>query len=291
VFAVSDCEHGLGGYSKLKFELTMFNADENHVSVEDKGLASLFFYLSVMFFIALGANLLQTYRRFVYHEELDSHLMLLNIAICLEFISLIFELLNQSTYQANGYGISALDFLGRGCAQLAHLTLTILLISMAEGWTITVPNFPNPEVYFSVFLFGGMAKFFIAAISHLTEDRFDRFSEYEGYTGAALLSMRLALFGWFLFNTSELFNKAAGRLKLFVSRFTLTGSLYFLSHPLVVLASFYFDPYLHNWVVVLGSVSIQVVLMLALSLMFARQRSDYNRVRVSGSCLPGRKAE
>jgi hypothetical protein len=55
--------------------------------------------------------------------------------------------------------------------------------------------------------------------------------------------MRLALFGWFLLNTSELFNKAAGRPKLLVSRFTLTDSLYFLLHPIVVLvSSFYFDP-------------------------------------------------
>lgn len=288
-FAVNDCEQQLGDYSKLKYEITILNSDGSHVSVEDQGLLSLNFYLAIVFFIALGANLMQTYRRFVYNEEFDSHMFALNAAICLQFISLILQMFNLSAYLSNGKGVSAFNFLGNTADELAQLTLTILLISIAEGWTITTSDFPNPEIYTAIFIFAGFLKFILCAFGHLTEDTSDTFVEHEGSAGSALLLMRLGLFAWFLTNSSGLFHTASGRVKVFISRFTLTGSLYFLSHPLVVLSSYLFQPYLRTWIITLGCVSIQMASMLALSLMFTRQRSAYNRLRTTNLSLPGLK--
>lgn len=289
IFVLADCEHQLGDFAKLKLEFTVLNADQSHLSIEDVGLLSLHCFLAVVFLLGLGANIYKTYRRFVHNDEFETHLIVLNIAITLQFFSLVLEIFNLSAYQTNGKGISAFDFLGRTSDELAQLTLTMLLISIAEGWSVTYIEMPNIEIYLAGFIFGCLSKFVLVAIGRLSDDSHDKFSDYESLSGMSLLLVRLAFYAWFLNNISSLFKKATGRVKHFVSKFTVTGSLYFLSQPIVVLASLCFAPYLRNWIVVAGSVSIQMVSMLGLSLMFTRQKSEYNRVRSTGSDLPGIK--
>jgi hypothetical protein len=290
IFVLADCGHKLGEYAKIKLEFTVLNADDSHVSVEDQGLLSLHCILAVLFLAALGANIYQTYRRFVHNEVFDSHLLLLNVAISLQFFSLVLEIFNLSAYQSNGKGVSAFEFLGRSGDELAQLVLTILLIMVADGWTVTYTDLPSVEIYIAVFIFGGLAKFVLVAIGRLSDDSSDKFSDYESLSGLSLLMLRLVFFAWFLQNIAALFRKATGRVKRFVGNFTLTGSLFFLSQPVVVLGSLCFSPYLRNWIVVAGSVTIQMVSMLSLSLIFTNQRSEYNKIRVTPNSLPGNKA-
>jgi hypothetical protein len=289
VFVLADCEQLLGDHVKVKLEFSVYNTDDSHVSVEDQGLLSLYCYLAVVFFVALGANIYETYRRFVHSDELDTQLLVLNLAISLQFFSLLLEILNLSAYQSNGNGVAAFELLSRFSDEISQLTLIMLLITIAEGWTVAFPDFPSVETNSVGFIIAGLAKLVLIALGKLSEDSYDKFSYYESVPGKALLLLRLGLYVWFLTNISALFSQVTGRVKVFVSRLTLTGSLFFLSQPVVVIASLLFAPYLRNWIVIAGSVSIQTASMLGLSLMFTRQKSEYNKVRATGNSLPGFK--
>jgi hypothetical protein len=289
VFVLADCEQQLGDYAKVKLEFSVYNTDDSHVSVEDQGLLSLYCYLAVLFFVALGANIYETYRRFVHNDELDSHLLVLNLAISLQFFSLVLEIFNLSAFHSNGKGVAAFELLSRSSDEISQLTLIMLLICIAEGWTVAFPDFPSVEANSVGFIIAGLTKLVLIALGKLSDDSYDKFSYYESVPGKLLLLLRVGLYVWFLSNISALFHKVPGRVRVFVRRLTLTGSLFFLSQPVVVIASLFFPPYLRNWIVVAGSVSIQMASMLGLSLMFTRQKSEFNKVRATGNSLPGYK--
>lgn len=289
IFVLADCENRLGDFAKLKAEFTVLDANDGHLSIEDVGLLKLYFWLAVVFLGALGANLYQSYRRFVYRDEFDLQLLVLNLAICLQFVSLILEISSLTAFQSSGKELSAFEFLGRASEELAQLAVLVLLIAIAEGWTITFVDLPNIELYVAVFIFVGLGKLVLVGIGRLSKDSSDVYSDYENLSGAFLVLLRLGLFGWFWVNISALGAKATGKIKLFINKLAMVGSLYFLSQPAVVFVSFGISPYMRHWVIVASSVAIQMTAMLGLSLMFTRQKSEYNKVRATTHDLPGIK--
>jgi hypothetical protein len=287
-FTFSDCNDELKEKAKIKYELTILNSDGSHLSVEHSGLPKIYNILMLFFFIFFSANIYKLYKVFTQQDAIETTLLMVNSAVLLQFLGLLFETLHLNAFAANGKGFATLDFLSQASNLLSQLILISLLILIAEGWTIKFKQFPNPEMYMPVIAFIAFIHFLAIGLGRITDDSHYKFSDYEGFAGMSIVLMRMGLFGWFIYNVKHLYTAVGNRAHNFLHKFTISSSIYFLSIPILAVGSLFFAQYYREKVIVAGTIVVQGVMMLILSLLFTSRGEFFKISTMSSSVLPGK---
>lgn len=287
-FVISDCDAILNDPSRIKIEITMRNEAENHLSVEQMGLKNMYLILGIVFLLGFGANIWRLIRYFNREEEIQVTMVWLNVAIFFQFGSMIISYVNLSIFESNGKGLGAFDFIELALGILSQLTITCLLIIMADGWTIKYNDFPNADIYIPVVLIVAFLHLVLIGLGKVTDDSSYKFSEYEGIAGVALIILRLVMFTWFLLNAKHLFSLSKPNLSAqFVHKFTWISSLYFLSIPILVLTSKLFEVYIRGKLIIGGSIVVQILTFLYFTYLFNSKGQYYQISARSSGILPG----
>ena len=80
-------------------------------------------------------------------------MVMLNIAIALEFFSLVCLIAHLLMFSSNGRGIAAFDYLGSVTRYLSEFVMIAMFLLIANGWTLKYKDFPMPEIYVPVSAF------------------------------------------------------------------------------------------------------------------------------------------
>ncbi|CAG9319741.1 unnamed protein product [Blepharisma stoltei] len=288
-FVISDCNNLLNDHARVKVEITMRNEGRNHLSVEQMGLKSIYLVLAVIFLLGLGANILKLIKYFRKEEEVQLTMVWLNMAIFFQFLSMIVSYFNLTIYESNGRGLGALDFIEQALILVSQLTITCLLIIIAEGWTIQYSDFPNADIYIPIILIVTFLHLVVLGLGKISDDSSYKFSEYEGIAGLALIILRFCMFGWFLYNAKYLFSLTKAQKSIqFIYKFTVASSVYFLSMPILVIASKFFALYVRGKFIIGGTLFMQMATFLFLSIIFST-KGEYYRISSMSAVLPGAK--
>jgi len=287
-FAVSDCSHQLQEKQRLKFEVKLVNSDGSEFSLEKKGMVYLYPLTMVLFLAVLWENLSKLLRRFNKSEELETNVLIFNIAVTCQFFSIVFEAVHLFVYSYNGQGLVVFDFLYEVFEALSTLIVTVLFILMGSGWTLKYRDFPEEDVYIPVAFVVLVVNLLVVGLSKLTDDAYNRFSELEGVPGVILVIVKLGLWGWFLVLVMELQKRVKGKTLEFLRPFGVLASVYFLSQPLLLVVSSLFVTYWRNTIVVLGNTLVQIVVFFFISHLFSEKSSFYKISTMSKSVLPGK---
>ena len=285
-FAISGCE--IKEKQKLRVEMQFLNSDNSEFSAEEHGLQYLYPIILTVFFAALSGNIFRLYKKFQKTEDLESNLLVLNIAIGCQFAGIFCEVLHFWVYAYNGKGIVVFDVFYQALEVLSSVLITILLIIIASGWTLKYKEFPDADVYIPISLFVVVLNLMIVGLGRITEDSYYKNSDYEGIPGFCLVFMRIALWVWFVYLIRDMQQKANQKLLNFLFRFSIMASLYFLSLPGVIIFSWVFEPYVRNKVVVILTNLIQILVFMFLTHLFSEKSTFYKISTMSDSVLPGR---
>ena len=289
-FMIADCENVLGNPAKLKADLKLVSGDDSHLSVEMKGMKRIYLALCVLFIALLGRNLWALYKHFTTKDEIESNIVLLNIAIFFQFVSQLCHIFNIMTYEYNGKGVGAFELLGNSGGFVSEFLMITMLALIAEGWTITYKDFPVPEIYIPVIMIVGMVNLVLALISRISEDAYYLFSSFEGTTGVCILVFRLLLLGWFVYQYKNLLKEAPASTHSFLKRFGVMSGIYIMGLPLIIYSSQVLAPYKRHKAIVGANLLVQSVTMLVLSWLFTTNSRYYKISTMSNSMLPTSKS-
>merc|ERR1719181_2575827 len=140
---------------------------------------------------------------------------------------------------------------------LSQVVQTTLLIAIAMGYTI-LPSRNNCMV---VVKWIAVASLIIHAalvsFGKMQDESASKFHENEGAIGWVLLSVRLMLFVWFRFAAQASQEESGLRLRDFLERFSIIGSMYFLAYPVLFIVVQIFAAYLQHPIMQIGLLAIQ----------------------------------
>ena len=289
-FMLADCTRQMGDLSRLRIELTIKSGDGSELPVEMKGMKRIYYLVCLLFTLLLGRNMFKLYKHFNEEEEIEAVLMMLNIAVVFEFISMVFYILHISAYEGNGRGVGAFEFFGSAGSFICDFIMISLLLLIAQGWSITFRDFPSPELYISVMIVLGFLNFVLAAIEMSLSDAYYLFSNYEGMLGWLIFVSRLFMVAWLYWNLSEIINNVPPNTNLFLRRFALASIFYILALPGLIVVAQILPPYKRHKFILGSNILVQAFAMFALSWLFTSKAQLYKISTVSGSILPGSKA-
>lgn len=289
-FVLSDCSQVLGEKSKLRFELNIKSGDESELPVEMKGMKRIYFIVCILFTCLLGRNIFRLYKHFTEEEEIEAILVMLNIAVFCEFISMVFYILHISTYESNGRGVAAFEFFGSSGNFISNFIMIFLLLLIAQGWSITFRDFPSPEVYISVMIILAFLHFILTAVEMSLSDSYYLFSDFDGLTGWLIFGSRVVMLIWLYWNVGEIIEQVPPNVNLFLRRFKLAAAGYILALPGLILLAQVLPPYKRHKFIVGSNILVQGFAMFALSWLFTSKKHLYKISVVSSSILPGHKS-
>lgn len=289
-FVISDCSQALGTTSKLRFELNIKSGDESELPVEMKGMKRIYFIVCFLFTCLLGRNIFKLYKHFTEEEEVEAILVMLNIAVVCEFISMVFYILHISAYENNGKGVAAFEFFGSSGNFISNFIMIFLLLLIAQGWSITFRDFPSPEVYISVMIILAFMHFILTAVEMSLSDSYYLFSDFDGLTGWLIFGSRVVMLVWLYWNVEEIIEQVPPNVNLFLRRFKLAAAGYILALPGLILLAQVLPPYKRHKFIVGSNILVQGFAMFALSWLFTSKKQLYKISVVSSSILPGHKS-
>ncbi|OMJ93405.1 hypothetical protein SteCoe_3648 [Stentor coeruleus] len=285
-FAISSCNQS--ERQKLRIEIQFTQPDGSQFSAEEQGLHYVFITVLIIFFFALFGNMKRLIQNFQKTDDLETNLLILNIAIGSQFIAIICEVLHIWVYAYNGKGLVVLDVFYQILECFSSIMITILLIIISTGWTLKYKDFPDADIYIPICLFVVVLNLMIVGLGRITEDSYYKNSDFEGVPGYFLVVIRILMWIWFVFTIKGLYEKANEKLVRFLNRFAFMASVYFLALPIVLFVSWIFEPYVRNIFVVISINVIQVLVFVFLTHLFSEKSTFYKMSTMSESVLPGK---
>ena len=280
-----------------RIKLTQLSADEiNQTNLHTATLvvSSLITLLMLMY---ISKTLMDT-------KAVHAANFLVMAASAFDAASSLCELIHLSWYERNGYGWYFLDAMASHFEAMCDSLVSILLLSIASGWTLPtdVVAFPQNASFVQT-LIGGLrnpagsvvvmssagwlAMSIIALHAILAQwgrtynDDFDSYHDLEHLPGKLLMSFRMMLGLIFIAATKQTSNACPASLRAFYTRFAMVGTLWFQSLPVVTWVCGMLVPYYlrHPVVSALGAMLQTISLLLLASLVSSNaKQSAYQKL-------------
>ena len=281
-FVMSDCNEEYKSFVAdherdymIEFELIIHNTDGSEFSIEDKGFLTPFMLLMVFCATGLLYNFKKFYSEYKNNMNIDYPLIFVNLAIFLQLCALVCEIIHLTAYSSNGMGSFVFNLLNNIFSLFSQFVFTILLILISWGWTINFSEFESMNCFLPFSGFIAMLQILFAIISKISDDEYYKFHEYENWAGYSILILRVTLFLYFIKGLYFSFLEARDTIRRFIVKLGLYGSVYFLAIPVIVIITTIVAPYCRHQVVVIGSLSLQILGMIFMTILFNETKGDY----------------
>ena len=289
--SLADCKRSLLDSHRIRIEINITNTDGSHFSLEDQGLGYVYLFYFVAFTGLLSSSVVRLLNRFQKTDSIEPPLLILSIAVSSEISGLMFEALHLWLYSYDGTGISIFEYFFQTADLISQLVVTILFLLISSGWILRYSEFPDLDISLPISFLVILLNLMIAGLGKLTDDSYSKFTDYEGLAGGLLLTLRLGMWGWFVFSMRELYISSQGQEKHLIWTFSFVASIYFLALPVLVIISWFIAPYVRKPVVTIGGLAIQLAVFLLLSRLLSEKSTFYKMSTLAGSVLPGSKVK
>ncbi|CAE8587743.1 unnamed protein product, partial [Polarella glacialis] len=273
-FAVSDCDKSLQNFThRLKFEFHALQENGSEFSIEMRGMLlcnSLFLACFTVFIWFFVQRTLDFNRK---TGNVHPVIWVLAIGMLTQYLAQVFHTLHLWAYKFDGDGIKPLEVLSEILFMLSQVTQTSLLILIGLGYTLLQSRIGELDLMIPMCFMVGVIHIMLVGFGKIKDDAAYKFHENEGPVGWILLTMRLLLFGWFLWAVQASARDGGSKVRNFLDQFRIAGSIYFLAYPTIFLAAKMFAPYLQHGVMSVGLMLMQagplgVVIVVAVVVVF-----------------------
>ena len=264
---------------KIWMEVKAFNGGE-HFSQEEWGVLSMNFIMLISFIIFLGYSTYGYFQEVRKEEKWESPLAIIVLALTFEFIQILFDTIHLWVYQFDGEGIPTLDILSTIFQVISQVFIVSLILLIAFGWTVTYNDLPEKETIIMFTIMSVLIHATIAGLTALDKDEYHKYHDYSGVQGFMLVFIRIVVFIIFWIgikmSSKDIKNKQMGFLRLF----TVAGSFYILSFPILYIISYIWEPWVRNRVIVFGNFSIQDFSWVLLLYQLSSKDSKYKTAKI-----------
>lgn len=286
-FSISSCS--LTQRLKIRIEISLINSNDSEFSAEDMNLEYAYPIILLIYFFFLSRNMLKIVIAYDKNDDVPLSLFILNGSMLTQFCGILFKIVHLWVYWYNGKGVMFFDVISQALEVISCIFVSILFILIASGWTLKFKEFPDADIYIPISMLIIAVNLVVIAIGKITDDAYNKFTDYEGLPGFFIILLRVMSWVWFLFLEKELEKNANLRLKNFLFNFLICVSAYFLSLPLVVLSSWVFEPYSRKIVIFTLNNLVQIFIFSYTSHLLSEKSEFYHLSDFSRSVLPMEK--
>mmetsp|Transcript_36608 Transcript_36608/g.85844 ORF Transcript_36608/g.85844 Transcript_36608/m.85844 type:complete len:444 (-) Transcript_36608:232-1563(-) len=287
-FVISDCQQALANFThRLKFEFHAQQPNGSEFSVEMRGmlLANVLFLASFVVFLHWF-----TKRTLAFGKSAGYvHPVIWTLAagMITQFVAQTMHTIHLLAYKYDGDGLKACEVLSEILFMLAQVIQTSLLILIALGYTLLQSKIGELDLMIPMCFMIGVIHIMLVGFGKIKDDASYKYHENEGVIGWILLSLRLGLYGWFLWAVQSSAREGGFKIANFLRQFRIAGSLYFLAFPAIFLVTQLFAQYLQHSVMTTGQMVMQTGFNLWLSSLFLTRGEYFKVSTLSASDLPG----
>jgi len=287
-FAISDCDHQLENFShKLEFEFHATQEDGSEFSVEMQWMLTANMVFLVGFTILLTCFWKGSERFIRSAGSVHPVIWILCVGMVVQYMAQLFHTLHLRCYKYDGDGLKFLEILSEILFMLSQMSQSSLLILIALGYTLLQSKLGELDLMIPMCLLIAFIHMMLVGLGKLEDDAPYRFHKNEGPIGWTLLFMRLGLYAWFYWAAGSSARESGTKIRSFLYRFRVGGSLYFLAFPCIFLVTKCFAPYLQHGIMTIGLLVMQMGSNVWLTALFLTRGDYYNLSTLSSSALPG----
>eukprot|EP00357_Protocruzia_adherens_P012514 CAMPEP_0115009516 /NCGR_PEP_ID=MMETSP0216-20121206/22674_1 /TAXON_ID=223996 /ORGANISM="Protocruzia adherens, Strain Boccale" /LENGTH=443 /DNA_ID=CAMNT_0002377369 /DNA_START=301 /DNA_END=1632 /DNA_ORIENTATION=+ len=294
LFLAHDCEAASGGLlragrlPKVKYEIFWTNSDGSQFSYEESSLVTVYFLLLLFFSILTTNNFYQLFLMYKKEETYDNVLIFLNVAVITEFIAILFDLIHMAVYANNGQGVQVLNIFGSIFSLISQFILTLILILIASGWTITYNELQNIDAIIPISMLVAFSQIVFYVIGSVHQREY-RYHDFEGWHGVVIAIIKIAIFAYFVYCVVETLQQNASQAKtVFLRKFSGVCTLYLLSFPLMLMMAPVWAPYLRHKFLVTGTYLAQTLTMVVMTRLLTSKGDYYKASFKSHGILPSK---
>jgi len=293
-FVLSGCGQENGSMTamnttrRINFEFRALQPDGSELSVEQTHMPTLCFLALLVFtaFIVWYVKLCVKYARSA--DSLHPVIQALTVALVLQYVALALHVAHLFAYSSNGVGLRVADVISEILAVVSQVTLTSIFLLVGLGYTLLQSKMGQLEVMVPFVLLVSVLHALAVGLGKIQDDDAStKFHANEGVVGWILVFVRLAFYAWFLWAVNNTWQAAGPKLRFFLRKFQLGGSLYLLGYPVVYVITSLFAPYLRHRVLTAGMYATQTATNLWLTRLFLSRGDYFDVSTLKCSFLPG----
>lgn len=156
----------------------------------------MLFLGSLAFLVLKGKQLYKSYKQ---DEELDTPFLLGLVSLLFQNGSFLFEILHLLAYRENGEGVLAFQVLSQVASVCSQLTITVFLVLVSWGWTLTYRRLKKCEFYVPLIITIAIVHIVMVGLDNVDTHTIDRYHSYDGVSGTIMLVLRIAIFAYYIF--------------------------------------------------------------------------------------------
>ncbi|KAL1515954.1 hypothetical protein AB1Y20_002568 [Prymnesium parvum] len=289
----------------MKYHITLLNGN-SHLPADESGMITINTLALLAMLVYGGVYFTRLYLQWTRLKQGHLITIIFAAAYAMQTLSVLCELLHLRRFERDGKGLRwrhtwlALDFTGGLMQSFSELLISVLLISLAFGWTLGLESQEPLEGRVGGLLMGlqrpaqllkgfrspstllllsiGGSQLLLQAIGRKYEEDFNNFHDHEHWPGLLLLAIRLALaalFGWALHRS--LSRESQREVVSFQRQLRVLGMIWFLCLPVFVALASLAPPYRRHQLVSGGSIFLQTCALALISTLFI-EKSEYYRI-------------
>ena len=250
-FVLLDCDNSFettyrkGSLPRVLTEVVMLNEDNNHFSYEDIGLLKLHFFLAIGMTLLFGLMIKQYITYYYENDRYISPHPIMIYALGAQTLALVFYTFHLWSYSSDGEGYLVLDVLSKIVGGLSEVAMSLLLILLGTGWTMTYHSLDiddGLEIYLPMTALVVMIQIITAALTFVDVDASHKYHDFSGVQGWVLFLLKMIIYAYYLWCIYETKKKADRKqMKYIITLFNLSSS-YLLAIPMTILICFMFAP-------------------------------------------------
>ena len=169
---------------EIELDLTQVIGDTyDHFSYEEDGSFGLNLFLLFVYSGIFGLTIWSYYGFSKANDRYDSPHYIMLIALFFHMSAIFFEVIHFWMYSYNGKGIPVFDIFYLIGTVMSEITLSILLMMMAHGWTIIYQDLDfdnNVEFYLPIGAITVAIHMVLAAMTYVDFDAYHKYHDYSG---------------------------------------------------------------------------------------------------------------
>lgn len=228
---------------RLKFEFDVPQTDGylNHAEV----IAYNIKVLSLLAVIGVLAYKFKHIKKEIYNEYCDTNyaFMIIVFGVLFKLVSLIIDILELHMLKVQGTESPVVHFFAKGTELLSSYLIMLLILFLANGWTIFFQKLDDMELFLPISIALGVLKLIMVGLSRLVKEDQHFFHAFDGWVGLVMIIFNTALFAYYLFLIFDNWDKIKGdkKIKQFYTILTIISIWYFCTFPATYTLTFFVD--------------------------------------------------
>eukprot|EP01132_Coremiostelium_polycephalum_P006612 gene6612-8183_t len=250
---------------------------DKHLSADQQSIPQAQIFFIVFVTLLLGVCITEIHLLYKNGLETKSIKMLAGV-VSIKILSLLLLVINWGAISSRGSEIKHLDFFGNIIAIVGHSLFILLLLFIAQGWSISIYDSTRVEKAITCIIVSGItiANWVFYTFDYYFSDSYSTYVYfYDSVPGYILLGFFLCLFFYFCLSIFRTYKKQNDvTKKRFYLMFGLVFGVWFIALPIVVIVSHFMDPWVRYKVITILNLVIDIIFYMAVIVVFRPFKSN-----------------